>query len=121
MFQNIYLSLQKRKNMKFKNLCPHAVVLNDGRTFASEGLARVSATFTDVNADGICEQKFGEITGLPKPEKGVVFIVSVLVLSAAEQQGRTDCVAPASGHPGCIRDEQGRIVSVPCFVRSARG
>lgn len=103
---------------KFKNLCPHAVVLNSGKTFASEGLARVAATCTDFDNDGICKQKFGEITGLPEPEDGVIYIVSLLVLAAAEQQGRTDCVAPASGHPDCIRDEQGRIVSVPGFVKT---
>ena len=102
---------------KFKNLTPHAIVLNDGRIFASEGLARVSTTFSDINADGICEQQFGEITGLPKPEEGVIFIVSALVFTAAEHQGRTDCVAPATGHPECVRDEKGHIVSVPCFVK----
>lgn len=104
---------------KFKNLTPHAIVLNDGTTYASEGLARVSSTFTDINDDGVCEQQFGEIVGLPKPEKDVLYIVSALVLAAAEQQGRTDCVAPATGHPECVRDEQGHIVSVPCFVKSA--
>jgi len=42
--------------------------------------------------------------------------VSALVLSAAKAAGRTDCVAPATGHPACVRKD-GFIVSVPGFVR----
>lgn len=99
-----------------KNYTPHAISLNDGRTFASEGLARVSATFTDFDADGVCEQQFGDITGLPEPADGVLYIVSALVLTAAKSVGRTDCVAPATGHPDCVRNE-GFIVSVPGFVK----
>ena len=101
----------------FKNYTPHAITLNDGRTFASEGLARVSATFSDFDADGVCEQQFGDVTGLPAPAAGVLYIVSTLVLTAAKAAGRTDCVAPATGHPDCKRNDKGFIVSVPGFVR----
>lgn len=101
----------------FKNLTPHAIVLNDGRNFASEGLARVSASFTDFDAAGVCQQQFGEVEGLPAPADGIKYIVSSIVLSAAKALGRTDCVAPATGHPQCKRDDAGRIVSVPGFVR----
>ena len=101
----------------FKNYTPHAITLNDGRTFASEGLARVSATFSDFDGDGVCEQRFGDVTGLPAPATGVLYIVSALVLTAAKAAGRTDCVAPATGHPDCVRSDKGFIVSVPGFVR----
>lgn len=101
----------------FRNYTPHPIALNDGRTFASEGLARVSATFSDFDADDVCEQQFGEVTGLPEPADGVLYIVSALVLTAAKAQGRTDCVAPATGHPDCKRNDKGFIVSVPGFVR----
>lgn len=67
----------------------------------------------------MCTQQFGEIINLPEPKEDTIYIVSLIVLSAAEQKGRKDCVAPASGHPKCIRNEQGHIVSVPCFVKSA--
>ena len=103
--------------MIFKNFTPHSIVLNSGETFVSEGLARVSASFSDFNADGVCQQVFGEVTGLPAPEEGVLLIVSAMVLSAAQAQGRVDVVAPATGHPACVRNEQGHIVSVPGFVR----
>ena len=101
----------------FKNLTPHVISLNDGTTFASEGLARVSATFSVFDENCVCEQKFGQVTGLPEPDNNTLYIVSSLVLTAAKTQGRTDCVAPATGHPDCVRNDKGFIVSVPGFVR----
>jgi hypothetical protein len=47
----------------------------------------------------------------------VLYIVSALVLTAAKAAVRTDCVAPATGHPDCVRNDKGFIVSVPGFVR----
>lgn len=54
---------------------------------------------------------YGEIENLPEPEEGTIYIVS----AAAKEKGRTDVVAPATGHPDCKR-ENGFIVSVPGFV-----
>jgi hypothetical protein len=114
--------------MNFINLTPHPIALNDGRVFSNiiightpEGkpivqAARVAATFSEPNELGIVTQKFGEITDLPEPQDGVMYVVSLLVLDAAKAVGRKDCVAPASGHPLTIRNEQGHIVSVPYFV-----
>lgn len=102
--------------MTFKNYTPHPIFLNSGLSYASEGVARVSNSFTEFDHDGICTVNYGAITGLPKPQEGVLYIVSALVLSAAKAAGRTDCVAPATGHPDCIR-ENGFIKSVPGFVR----
>jgi len=99
--------------MIFRNFTPHEIKLNDGRNFPSIGVARVSATFTNFDTDGICRQEFGEVKGLPAPEKGVKLIVSAMVLSASD---RDDLVAPATGHPETKRNEKGHIVSVPGFV-----
>ncbi len=123
----------------FKNLTPHQIVLNDGTIYETEGVARVSATFSEFSSEGVCSQEFGEITGLPESRPnsrdshcclhnkyctacgecgyGTYYIVSGLVLAAAQAAGRTDCVAPATGHPETIRNESGHIVSVPGFVR----
>jgi hypothetical protein len=98
--------------MTFENYTPHTVVLNDGRTFPSLGVARVSSSFTDIN-DDVCAVTYGDVTGLPSRQEGVMLIVSAMVLSASE---RDDLVAPATGHPSCVRKD-GFIVSVPCFVR----
>lgn len=99
--------------MKFLNYTPHEIILNDGRSFPSEGVARVSATFTNFDNDGICRQEFGEVEGLPEPQEGVKLIVSAMVFSASD---RPDLVAPATGHPDTKRNEKGHIVSVPGFV-----
>lgn len=99
----------------FINFTPHAITLNDGRTFASAGIARVGNTFTSFEND-VCNVTYGDITGLPESVEGTLYIVSAMVLSAAKAAGRTDCVAPATGHPECIRKD-GFIVSVPGFVR----
>lgn len=103
--------------MKFKNFTPHAIMLNDGRVFESEGVARVASSFTEFDANGVCNQKFGDLVGLPSPQDGVIYVVSAIVLTAAKAQGRTDCVAPATGHQLCKRNDAGHIVSVPGFVR----
>ncbi len=101
--------------MLFVNLTPHAIVLNDGTTYPVSGtIARVSVEHTGFNENGICFARYGEVTGLPTPTKGVVFIVSAMVGTAAK--GRCDIVAPATGHPECRRNDKGQIISVPGFI-----
>jgi hypothetical protein len=109
---------RKAKMMKnFVNLTPHDINLNNQELYPSQGLARVSASYTNFDENLIAEQEFGEITGLPAPLPDTIYIVSGIVAAAAKKQGRTDCVAPASGHPECVRDERGQVKSVPGFVR----
>lgn len=98
----------------FYNYTPHTIVLNDGTSYDSVGVARVSNFFTDFDSDGVCSVKCGEVLGLPAPKDGVLYIVSAMVLAASD---RTDIVAPATGHPDCVRNDKGFIVSVPGFVR----
>lgn len=102
--------------MKYVNLTPHAIVLNDGTSIPPSGqVARVSSSYGEFNQDKVAEVKFGEPVGLPPAEEGTLFIVSGLVAAAVK---RADVVSPATGHPGCVRDAGGRIVSVPGFLRS---
>jgi len=101
--------------MNYVNLTPHAIVLNDGRTYPPSGeVARVAAGFSPLD-DDVCTQTFGEVSGLPAKVEGTRCIVSGLVLAAC--QDRDDVVAPATGHPETVRNERGHIVSVPGFVR----
>lgn len=103
--------------MQYINLTPHAIRLNDGREFQPSGvIARVSAGFSAI-VDDVCEQTFGEVSGLPETQSNDVrYIVSGMVLSALAGV-RDDVVAPATGHPACQRNDKGHILSVPCFVR----
>ena len=100
----------------FYNYTPHSITLHSGEKYDSVGVSRVSNTFSAVDENGICSVDYGDITGLPEPADGCTYIVSALVLAAAKAAGRTDCVAPAFGHPDCVR-KAGIIMSVPCFVR----
>ena len=101
--------------MKFINLTPHTITLNDGTSFPTEGNARVADTYTEFNASGVCKVKHGAIEGLPEPEANTTFIVSAMVLAAAKEKGRADVVAPATRQPERKR-ENGCSVSVPGFV-----
>ena len=102
--------------MQIVNLTPHTIVLNDGREFPASGtVARVQAGFSTI-VDDVCSQTFGEVEGLPSPQDGTTYIVSAMVLSALAGK-RQDVVAPATGHPLCVRNDKGHIVSVPCFVQ----
>ncbi|MBR52256.1 hypothetical protein CMK19_00630 [Candidatus Poribacteria bacterium] len=99
--------------MKYINLTPHSISMNDGTIHPPSGeVARVSVSFTSI-VDGLCKQTFGEIENLPTPQPNTRYIVSGLVLSATN---RVDVVAPATGHPETKRNDKGHIISVPCFV-----
>lgn len=103
------------KTVEYVNCTPHAISLNDGAVFYPSGaIARCQASFSSF-VDGICRQQFGEIQNLPAPQPGVRYIVSAMVLSALNGS-RPDVVAPATGHPDCIRID-GQIRSVPGFVQ----
>jgi len=99
--------------MKFINLTPHTVCLNNGTQYPVSGnIARVAASFKE-SGDNFYTQTFGEVENLPAPVKNVYYIVSAMVFAATD---RKDVVAPATGHPECVRNEKGQIVSVPGFV-----
>lgn len=101
--------------MRFINLTPHSIKLNDGREFPSEGIARIADSYTEFNRNLTCHVEYGNIVNLPAPQKDITYIVSSMVLMIAKKKGRKDVVAPATGHPLCKR-ENGLIVSVPGFI-----
>lgn len=107
---------------KIVNLTPHTIVVRIEETeksFPAFGkVARVTSEMKDVGTIAgipVKSQIFGEVEGLPAPEDGTVYVVSALVLSRAKAAGRTDVIAPNTAQ--AIRDEQGRIVAVPGFVK----
>lgn len=99
--------------MNIVNCTPHEVRLNDGQTFPVSGnIARVSNTFEETKK-GFFKVAYGEVTGLPAEQKDTMYIVSAMVANATD---RKDVIVPATGHPDCIRNEKGQIVSVPGFI-----
>jgi hypothetical protein len=63
----------------------------------------------------VTRSAFTEITGLPKGQPGVLYLVSALVAQAAAKQGRRDVISPDTSPAGAIRDENGQIVGVKGF------
>lgn len=110
--------------MKLVNLTPHDVVVRldnrEEKVYPSVGSARVT-TYSEVvgQVDGIdiVSQSYGDIEGLPAPKEGVLYIVSLVVRMAAQQQGRDDVISPDTSPQGAIRDDAGRIIAVRRFVR----
>jgi hypothetical protein len=101
--------------MNIINMTPHVVRLNDGREFAPSGaVARVSAMYSEFDERGVCRASFGTVNGLPNPVEGTLYIVSGQVSAATPD--RQDVVAPATGHPGCVRRD-GQVWSVPGWVK----
>jgi len=106
--------------MKIVNLTPHTVQLHGfnaagdkaGVTLPSSGCqARLLVTRTTagtVETDGgitlaVVRPTMGDITGLPSPTEGVIYIVSALV---AEKAKRADVFAPGE----LLRDAAGVVV-----------
>jgi hypothetical protein len=108
----------------FINLMPHPATLRpasgDDVIVAPSGIiARVASTPGGVIGDaaGIPvygAPTYGEVTGLPEPVEGTVYIVSGLVAAAVKAAGgRADVVSPGTGpQDGAVRDEKGQIVAV---------
>lgn len=110
--------IKSNNGVQFVNCTPHPIVLNDGRVFEPSGsVARVSQLISEFDENGIAVQSFGEVTGLPEPQAGTIYIVSAMVLGRAQADGRNDVVAPATGHKDCVRNEKSFIISVPGFLK----
>lgn len=101
------------------NLTPHPVSLADTEgnviaTFPPSGQTARVATSTEVVAQlmgrPISRTTFGEVTGVPAPKEGVVFLVSTIVAQAAR---RPDVVSPDTG-PTAVRKD-GQVVAVRGF------
>lgn len=107
---------------KIVNLTPHVINLIypvDGEEDfrmdiePSGETARVVCEATEIARETddlipIFEQKYGEIEGLPAPQDDTYYIVSSLIISAAQAEGRTtsDLLTPAAQ----VRDDEGRVI-----------
>ena len=101
--------------MKLINLTPHDIVVEykDGtrKVYPSSGqVARVEVEDVIVgNVDGlpVYKGKPKKLVGIPNPQDGVMYIVSLFVLQNAN---RDDLVSPNTNN--AIRDDEGKIVAV---------
>ena len=110
------------------NLTPHAITIEkmDGSTITVEpngACVRVSTrTLKAADRDGIqiYTSELGDVTGLPEPQDGTLYLVSRMVFDALEGHltwnNRVAC--PNTG--AATRDEKGYIVSVKGLIAHER-
>lgn len=109
--------------MRVVNLTPHEVTVFDDndvviKTYPSAGLARASQANTPVdNIDGVLvvSTSYGEVTGLPEPTEGTVFIVSFITVNAARAHGRTTDDLLVTSSP--VRNDRGQVIGCRAFAR----
>lgn len=96
----------------FINLTRHEVVIGEKR-FPSAGVVRCSEVISPVGEhDGVplVRRVFGTLENLPKPQEGVIYIVSTLV--RLQHPNRKDLASPAD----LERDERGNVVFARVLV-----
>jgi len=89
------------------NLTPHAIHFPDKSIFPSLQPARCKEESEVIGmVDGIelIHRKYGEVTGLPEPKEGTLYIVSMIVREALPN--RKDIASPGD----FVRDKDGNII-----------
>lgn len=92
---------------RFVNLTPHEVNIGDVAFPASGTVARVVVEHHEIGEHSgvpLLVGCYGEVSNLPEPKDGVLYIVSSAVRTAIPS--RKDLASPAH----LVRDEEGRIL-----------
>ena len=109
--------------IKIVNLTPHVLNVHDGEGNERHSLppsgevARITSKKTlegDLLGVPLHSFKFGEVEGLPPPQKDTVFAVSGVVF---QESGRPDLIAPGD----LVRDPDGRPIGCLGFKCRAGG
>jgi hypothetical protein len=103
------------------NLCPHEIELRVGAgvvRIPSTGLARCAEEREQLGLGTVGDAlvplvrcRYGEVTGLPDPRPGTLFVVSHLV--AQQVPDRDDLVVPDL----LVRDDRGVVVAARALAR----
>jgi len=111
-------------NTTLKNLTPHDIAFadQDGNIVLSIGpeptparcaISTVHLGYIEV--DGVQVEQvqavYGQVSGLPDPQEGVIYITSTPAAIRACGEGRTDVYSPRTDGTA-IRNEKGQIVAV---------
>jgi len=105
------------ENIKVVNLTPHDVVVGGLHYPRTGGVARVTELYGPETTEPFPfpargRSNYGEVTGLPNPQPGVVYIVSFMV--AALVPNRSDVFCPGAEE----RNEAGQIIGVKFLKRA---
>ena len=101
---------------RFVNLTPHEVNVGELDLPTSGLVARVDVAHREVGHHAgvpLLVGSYGEVSNLPEPEDGVLYIVSAAVRTALPE--RNDLASPAH----LVRDEEGRIIGCLAFEVNA--
>ena len=93
-------------------------------TYLSQGEARVEVHAlserpinTDMHWVPLVRREYGEITGLPDPEDGVIYIVTGDVQRCArDARQRRDLVTPDMSPKSVVKDDTGAVIGVRRFT-----
>ena len=99
--------MSKNHVNRFRNLTPHEVNIGELDIPTSGTVARVVVEHREIgNHAGVplLVGTYGEVSNLPDPEEGVIYVVSAAVRTALPE--RKDLGSPAH----LVRDEEGRII-----------
>lgn len=111
--------------MNVVNLTPHAINIlsENGEQIvnypASGNVARcgnVNTSLGEMDGVPVITQGFGEVSGVPEPVDGTIYLVSMVVGSALKGQ-RDDIYGPATDPANAVRNEKGHIVGVKALVK----
>ena len=103
---------------QFVNLTPHEVNIGDLDLPASGLVARVAVEHRETGQHAgvtLLVGSYGEVSNLPEPVDGTLYIVSAAVRTALP--GRKDLASPAH----LVRDDEGRIIGCMALEINARG
>lgn len=106
--------------MTIINLTPHAITFLDGNnsvlaTIEPSGtIARAAQTrerVSEVNGIAVNQCSYGEVTGLPDPQDGTIYLVSALTAQACRNRNDVFITDDA------VRDDAGRIIGCRAIAR----
>lgn len=104
----------RKKDMIVRNFTPHTINMIELEfSIPSHGVARVQQENKFAFMWGeipVMRTSFGEVTGLPEQENGVMLIVSAMVRAALPD--RKDLVSPGD----LVRDDQGRVIGCKSLI-----
>ena len=114
--------------MKLVNLTPHTIAVHSNGLIIevkpeptpvrveTREIEKGGVTLEDGTTIPLRKSEFGETIGLPEPEVGVCYIVSMVVAQA--NPDRHDLICPDT-FKGAIRDADGKIIGTKNFVSYA--
>lgn len=111
----------KKGEVEVVNLTPHAINILDAdnkivKTFeSSSSIARCTCSrnqIGNVNGIAINSNYYGEVTGLPAPKDGTIYLVSALVAQAVKAIRKDVFVTDDA-----VRNDDGQIIGCRAFAR----